>query len=185
MQSRSASAAGAWARVAVAVRVGVGLGLGLGVSGLPVEAGGDDFHKLARLANAATKLKMPRHAQRNAVHPPPLPHVLQFPLSLPPINSTICWCVNLQPKQLRLNNNNNRVTTTKRTTLTPPSSSSSWSKAAVRVLAQRICAGFGHNDKNEAQRSQKQKRTLKLNLTRGHRLQRRGACAEGLGLQLK
>lgn len=71
MQSRSASAAGAWARVAVAVWVGVGVGLGLGVSGLPVEAGGDDFHKLARLANAATKLKMPRHAQRNAVHPPP------------------------------------------------------------------------------------------------------------------
>lgn len=62
--------------------LGLGLGLGLGwcwVSGLPVEAGGDDFHKLARLANAATKLKMPRHAQRNAVHPPPLPHVLQFP----------------------------------------------------------------------------------------------------------
>lgn len=81
MQSRSASAAGAWPRVAVAVRVGVGVrfGAGMGVSGLPVEAGGDDFHKLARLANAATKLKMPRHAQRNAVHPPPLPHVLQFP----------------------------------------------------------------------------------------------------------
>lgn len=85
MQSRSASAAGAWARVAVAVRVGVGvglgLGLGLGVSGLPVEAGGDDFHKLARLANAATKLKMPRHAQRNAVHPPP-PRVAVPSLSL-------------------------------------------------------------------------------------------------------
>lgn len=65
----------------VGVRVGAGVAAGAraGVSGLPVEAGGDDFHKLARLANAATKLKMPRHTQPNAVQPPPL--VLQFSLS--------------------------------------------------------------------------------------------------------
>lgn len=70
MQSRSASAAG-WPGQGLRLQLPWVLGAGRR-RGVSVEAGGDDFHKLARLANAATKLKMLRHAQC-AHHPLPLP----------------------------------------------------------------------------------------------------------------
>lgn len=120
MQSRSASAAG-WPGQGLRLQLPWVLGAGRR-RGVSVEAGGDDFHKLARLANAATKLKMLRHAQ-----------CAHHPLHLPPINSTICWCVNLQPKQPRFNNNKS-------------SSNNNAVAVVVVVVVQSSCSCAGSKD---------------------------------------